>query len=253
MIEVKNITKSFDDLVVLNDVSLTLEPGKCNVLIGQSGSGKTVLMKCIVGLLAIDSGSIYYDNREFSAMKKPDKQLIRKEMGMLFQSGALFDSLSIQENVMFPLNMFTRDNHKKKLERVNFCLERVGLPGENKKMPAELSGGMQKRAAIARAIATSPKYLFCDEPNSGLDPQTAIRIDNLIQDITHEYGITTLVNSHDMNSVLEIGDKVIYIHQGEKSWEGTKMEVLQTKNESLNSFVFATEMARQLKRSEKEL
>ena len=252
MIEVKNITKSYGDQVVLNDVSLSLEPGKCNVLIGQSGSGKTVLMKCIVGLTDIDEGSILYDNREFNTMPKSGKQFIRKEMGMLFQSGALFDSLSIEENVMFPLNMFTRDSRKEKLERVNFCLERVGLTDVNRKMPAELSGGMRKRAAIARAIALSPRYLFCDEPNSGLDPQTAIRIDNLIQDITHEYGITTLVNSHDMNSVLEIGDKVIYIYQGCKCWEGDKADVLHTDNEALNNFVFATEMARQLKHSGKE-
>jgi len=232
---------------VLNDLNMTLEKGKCNVVIGQSGSGKTVLMKSIVGLLEIDSGEILYDERNFTTMGKKERQLLRKEMGMLFQGGALFDSLTVEENVMFPLNMFTSDNYSSKLKRVDFCLERVGLRGVNQLMTAELSGGMRKRAAIARAIALSPRYLFCDEPNSGLDPRTAIRIDNLISEITREYNITTLVNSHDMNSVLEIGDKVIYIYQGCQCWEGTKEEVLHTDNEALNSFVFATRMAQQIK------
>lgn len=226
---------------------MTLEKGKCNVVIGQSGSGKTVLMKSIVGLLEIDSGEILYDERNFTRMGKKERQLLRKEMGMLFQGGALFDSLTVEENVMFPLNMFTSDNYNSKLKRVDFCLERVGLRGVNQLMTAELSGGMRKRAAIARAIALSPRYLFCDEPNSGLDPRTAIRIDNLISEITREYDITTLVNSHDMNSVLEIGDKVIYIYQGCQCWEGTKEEVLHTDNEALNNFVFATRMAQQIK------
>lgn len=232
---------------MLNDLNMTLEKGKCNVVIGQSGSGKTVLMKSIVGLLEIDSGEILYDERNFTTMGKKERQLLRKEMGMLFQGGALFDSLTVEENVMFPLNMFTSDNYSSKLKRVDFCLERVGLRGVNQLMTAELSGGMRKRAAIARAIALSPRYLFCDEPNSGLDPRTAIRIDNLISEITREYNITTLVNSHDMNSVLEIGDKVIYIYQGCQCWEGTKEEVLHTDNEALNSFVFATRMAQQIK------
>jgi phospholipid/cholesterol/gamma-HCH transport system ATP-binding protein len=226
---------------------MTLEKGKCNVVIGQSGSGKTVLMKSIVGLLETDSGEILYDERNFTRMGKKERQLLRKEMGMLFQGGALFDSLTVEENVMFPLNMFTSDNYSSKLKRVDFCLERVGLRGVNQLMTAELSGGMRKRAAIARAIALSPRYLFCDEPNSGLDPRTAIRIDNLISEITREYDITTLVNSHDMNSVLEIGDKVIYIYQGCQCWEGTKEEVLHTNNEALNNFVFATRMAQQIK------
>jgi len=227
---------------------MTLEQGKCNVVIGQSGSGKTVLMKSIVGLLEVDAGEILYDDRDFTRMGKRKKQMLRKEMGMLFQGGALFDSITIEENVMFPLNMFTNDTYKSKLKRVDFCLERVGLKKVNKLMTSELSGGMRKRAAIARAIALSPKYLFCDEPNSGLDPKTAIRIDNLISEITKEYNITTLVNSHDMNSVLEIGDKVVYIYQGCKCWEGTKEEVMHTDNEALNNFVFATKMAQQIKK-----
>ncbi len=247
MIHLKNLYKKFDDQYVLNDLNMTLEQGKCNVVIGQSGSGKTVLMKSIVGLLEIDAGEILYDNRDFIRMGKKEKQMLRKEMGMLFQGGALFDSITIEENVMFPLNMFTNDTYKSKLKRVDFCLERVGLKEVNKLMTSELSGGMRKRAAIARAIALSPKYLFCDEPNSGLDPKTAIRIDNLISEITEEYNITTLVNSHDMNSVLEIGDKVIYIYDGCKCWEGTKEEVLHTDNEALNNFVFATRMAQQIK------
>ena len=227
---------------------MTLEQGKCNVVIGQSGSGKTVLMKSIVGLLEVDAGEILYDDRDFTRMGKRKKQMLRKEMGMLFQGGALFDSITIEENVMFPLNMFTNDTYNSKLKRVDFCLERVGLKEVNKLMTSELSGGMRKRAAIARAIALSPKYMFCDEPNSGLDPKTAIRIDNLISEITKEYNITTLVNSHDMNSVLEIGDKVIYIYQGCKCWEGTKEEVMHTDNEALNNFVFATKMAQQIKK-----
>lgn len=247
MIHLKNLYKKFDDQYVLNDLNMTLEQGKCNVVIGQSGSGKTVLMKSIVGLLEVDAGEILYEDRNFIRMGKKEKQMLRKEMGMLFQGGALFDSITIEENVMFPLNMFTNDSYKSKLKRVDFCLERVGLKEVNKLMTSELSGGMRKRAAIARAIALSPKYLFCDEPNSGLDPKTAIRIDNLISEITEEYNITTLVNSHDMNSVLEIGDKVIYIYEGCKCWEGTKEEVLHTDNEALNNFVFATRMAQQIK------
>ena len=248
MIEIKNIYKKFEDQYVLNDLSVTLDKGKCNVIIGESGSGKTVLMKSIVGLSEVDQGEIWYDDRNFSSMAQKERQSLRKEMGMLFQGAALFDSLNIEENVMFPLNMFTNDSHRIKLDRVNFCLERVGLKKVNKLMPSELSGGMKKRAAIARAIAISPRYLFCDEPNSGLDPKTAIRIDNLIKDITYEYDITTVVNSHDMNSVLEIGDKVIYIYQGCKCWEGTKEEVLDTSNDALNNFVFASTMAQQIKK-----
>jgi phospholipid/cholesterol/gamma-HCH transport system ATP-binding protein len=248
LITLKNIFKKFEDEYVLNDLSVNLEEGKCNVVIGESGSGKTVLMKSMVGLTEIDEGEILYDDRDFIRMTRKEKQELRKEMGMLFQGAALFDSLTIEENVMFPLNMFTTDTFSNKLDRVNFCLDRVGLKKVNKLMPAELSGGMKKRAAIARAIAISPRYLFCDEPNSGLDPKTAIRIDNLIKEITIEYNMTTVVNSHDMNSVLEIGDRVIYIYMGCKCWEGTKEEVMHTDNEALNNFVFATTMAQQLKK-----
>jgi len=247
LIELKNIYKKFGDQWVLNDLSVTLEKGKCNVIIGSSGSGKTVLMKTIVGLTSIDNGEIWYEDKNFTLLGEQDKQELRKQMGMLFQGAALFDSLTVEENVMFPLNMFTNDSYKTKRKRIDFCLERVGLSGKNTLLPAELSGGMRKRAAIARAIALEPRYLFCDEPNSGLDPKTAIRIDNLISDITKEYNITTLVNSHDMNSVLEIGDKVIYIYNGCKCWEGTKEDVLHTDNEALNNFVFATTMAQQIK------
>lgn len=234
---------------MLNDINVTLEKGMCNVIIGESGSGKTVLMKTIVGLTEIDSGEIWYDDLNFTNMGKREVQELRKKMGMLFQGGALFDSLNIQENVMFPLNMFTSSSFREKLKRVEFCLDRVGLKNVSKQLPAELSGGMRKRAAIARAIALSPNYLFCDEPNSGLDPRTAIRIDNLIREITREYNITTIVNSHDMNSVLEIGDKVIYIYEGCKCWEGNKNDVLHTDNEALNNFVFATKMAQQIKKA----
>lgn len=249
MITLKHIYKQFEDQLVLNDINVTLEKGMCNVIIGESGSGKTVLMKTIVGLTEIDSGEIWYDDLNFTNMGKREVQELRKKMGMLFQGGALFDSLNIQENVMFPLNMFTSSSFREKLKRVEFCLDRVGLKNVSKQLPAELSGGMRKRAAIARAIALSPNYLFCDEPNSGLDPRTAIRIDNLIREITREYNITTIVNSHDMNSVLEIGDKVIYIYEGCKCWEGNKNDVLHTDNEALNNFVFATKMAQQIKKA----
>ncbi len=248
MIRLEHIYKKFDDRYVLNDITVNLEQGKCNLVIGESGSGKTVLMKSVVGLAEVDQGEIWYAERNFTRMERHERQELRKEMGMLFQGGALFDSMTIEDNVMFPLNMFTRDTYSSKLDRVNFCLDRVGLKQVNRMIPAELSGGMKKRAAIARAIAMSPAFLFCDEPNSGLDPKTAIKIDNLIHEITTEYNITTVVNSHDMNSVLEIGDRVIYIYEGCKCWEGTKEEVLHTDNEELNNFVFATRMAQQIKR-----
>ena len=248
MIRLEHIYKKFDDRYVLNDITVNLEQGKCNLVIGESGSGKTVLMKSVVGLAEVDQGEIWYAERNFTRMERHERQELRKEMGMLFQGGALFDSMTIEDNVMFPLNMFTRDTYSSKLDRVNFCLDRVGLKQVNRMIPAELSGGMKKRAAIARAIAMSPAFLFCDEPNSGLDPKTAIKIDNLIHEITTEYNITTVVNSHDMNSVLEIGDRVIYIYEGCKCWEGTKAEVLHTDNEELNNFVFATRMAQQIKR-----
>ncbi|MFZ5941946.1 MAG: ABC transporter ATP-binding protein [Bacteroidota bacterium] len=248
MIEVKNLYKKFEEEYVLNDISVSFEPGKCNLIIGRSGSGKTVLLKSIVGLLKIDSGEIWYDNRNFTRMNFNEINNIRKESGMLFQGAALFDSLTVEENVIFPMNMFTNWSHEQKVERVNFCLERVRIQNANDLYPAELSGGMKKRVAIARAIALNPNYLFCDEPNSGLDPETGIVIDSLIKEITEEFNITTIVNTHDMNSVLEIGDKVVFIHDGCKSWEGTKADVLYTDNEALNNFVFATNLAKQIKK-----
>ena len=224
MIEVKNLFKSYDGEFVLNDVSAQFEPGKCNLIIGRSGSGKTVLLKSIAGLLEVDEGEIWYDDHKFSHLDTVTKQKIRKEMGVLFQGAALFDSLTVEENVLFPLDMFTPQSRKEKLDRANFCLERVRVTGSNGLYPAELSGGMKKRVAIARAIALNPKYLLCDEPNSGLDPETGIIIDSLIKELTEEFQMTTIVNSHDMNSVLEIGDKVIFIFQGCKCWEGSREE-----------------------------
>lgn len=240
MIEVKNLRKGFGDKIVIDDVTATMDPGKCNLIIGSSGSGKTVLMKCLVGLFQPDSGSILYDGLDFTSMNNEEKKEIRKKIGMLFQGSALFDSLSVEKNVMFPLNMFTNDTFKVKLKRVNEVLERVQLKDVNRKFPAELSGGMKKRVGIARAIVLNPKYLFCDEPNSGLDPQTSIIIDKLIQEITYEYNITTVVNTHDMNSVMEMGDKIIYMHQGLKEWEGNNKELIFSKNERLNEFIFAS-------------
>lgn len=248
MIEVKHLYKSYDDGYVLNDVSARFEPGKCNLIIGRSGSGKTVLLKSIAGLIEVDEGEIWYGEQKFSHLDTKSRQEIRKEMGVLFQGAALFDSLTVEENVLFPLDMFTTQSRKEKLDRANFCLDRVRVRGSNKLHPGELSGGMKKRVAIARAIALNPKYLLCDEPNSGLDPETGIVIDNLIKEITEEFQMTTIINSHDMNSVLEIGDKVIFIFQGCKSWEGSKEEVLNTENEALNKFVFATNMAQQIKK-----
>jgi phospholipid/cholesterol/gamma-HCH transport system ATP-binding protein len=249
MIEVKHLYKSYDGNYVLNDVSARFEQGKCNLIIGRSGSGKTVLLKSIAGLIEADQGEIWYDDQNFSHLDVASRQQIRKNMGVLFQGAALFDSLTVEENVLFPLDMLTELNRKEKLERANFCLERVQVTASNKLYPAELSGGMKKRVAIARSIALNPKYLLCDEPNSGLDPETAIVIDNLIKELTEEFQMTTLVNSHDMNSVLEIGDNVVFIYQGCVCWEGTRKEVLQTDNEALNNFVFATNMAKRIKRS----
>jgi phospholipid/cholesterol/gamma-HCH transport system ATP-binding protein len=248
MIEVKNLTKIFDDKKVLDDVSVIFEKGKTNLIIGQSGSGKTVLLKSIVGLHSIDEGEIWYNDRQYNALNFKQKKEIRKEIGMLFQGAALFDSSTVQENVMLPLDMFTEMSFPKKLERVNFCLERVNLLDVNNLYPSELSGGMKKRVAIARAIALNPKYLFCDEPNSGLDPQTGIVIDNLIKNITEEFNITTIINTHDMNSVMEIGDKVVFIYEGKKIWEGSNKEILQTECKELNDFVFATNLAKQLRK-----
>ena len=247
MIIASNITKSFGENLVLDDVSVSFDKGKTNLIIGKSGSGKTVLLKSIVGLHEIDEGEITYDGRNFTKMSFKEKKDIRKEMGMLFQGAALFDSFTAEENVMYPLDMFTKKTYQEKLDRANFCLKRVNMENSNKLYPAELSGGMKKRVGIARAISLNPKYLFCDEPNSGLDPQTAIVIDQLIQEITREFDITTIVNTHDMNSVMEIGDKVVFIYEGIKCWEGTKDDILHADNQYLNDFVFATNLAKTVK------
>jgi len=247
MIEARNISKSFGAKQVLKDVTVSFEPGKTNLIIGQSGSGKTVLMKCVVGLHEVDQGEIDYDGRIYSSMKIKEKRNIRKELGMLFQGGALFDSFSVQDNIMFPLNMFTKKSFKEKLDRVNFCLERVNLGDANELMPSELSGGMIKRVAIARAISLKPKYLFCDEPNSGLDPMTADHIDKLISEITKDFNITTIINTHDMNSVLNIGDKIAYIYDGKLWWEGNKDEVMKANNKELEQFIFSTELTKRIK------
>ena len=248
MIEARNINKTFGDHHVLIDVSCGFEKGKTNLIIGQSGSGKTVLMKCLVGLFEVDNGMVFYDDRNFTTMNFKQRKTLRKELGMLFQGGALFDSMNVEENVMFPLNMFTSQLLSEKKDRVNFVLQRVNLEDVNKLMPSELSGGMRKRVAIARAIAMNPKYLFCDEPNSGLDPLTSGVIDHLIQEITEEYDITTIVNTHDMNSVLSIGDSVAYIYNGKLWWKGNKETILHTDNPELNEFVFGTELTSRLKR-----
>jgi phospholipid/cholesterol/gamma-HCH transport system ATP-binding protein len=247
MIRVINLYKSFGDREVLTDISVTFEPGITNLIIGQSGSGKTVLLKSIVGLHDIDKGEIWYENQLFNKLDFNGKKTIRKEMGMLFQGSALFDSLTVEQNVMFPLDMFTDKSMEEKKERVNFCLNRVNIIDVNDLFPSELSGGMRKRVAIARAISLNPKYLFCDEPNSGLDPKTAILIDELIKEITQEYKMTTIVNTHDMNSVMEIGEKILFIRDGVKCWEGNKNEILNSDNEELNDFIFANSLARQLK------
>lgn len=247
MIEVKHLFKSFDGNYVLNDVSATFVQGKCNLIIGRSGSGKTVLLKSIAGLIEVDEGEIWYGDQQFSHMDIKGRQAIRKQMGMLFQGAALFDSLTVEENVMFPLDMLTSESRTNKLDRINFCLNRVKVNKANALFPAELSGGMKKRVAIARAIALNPNYLLCDEPNSGLDPETGIVIDNLIRELTEEFNMTTIINSHDMNSVLEIGEHVLYIYKGCLCWEGTRDEVLHTDNEALNNFVFATNMAKRIK------
>lgn len=248
MIETRHISKGFTDHMVINDINVIFDRGKTNLIIGPSGSGKTVLMKCIVGLLEVDEGQVLYDNRLFTSMSFNEKKEIRQEIGMMFQGGALFDSMTVEENVMFPLTMFTKKSNEEKLERVNFCLKRVNLQNVNSLFPAELSGGMKKRVAIARAISMNPSYLFCDEPNSGLDPKTSNVIDNLISEITQEYQMTTVVNTHDMNSVIEIGDKVAFIYNGKLWWVGDKFEILNTENEELNKFVYATELTRRLKK-----
>ncbi|MBP5391851.1 MAG: ATP-binding cassette domain-containing protein [Bacteroidales bacterium] len=249
MIEVKGLYKEFDGKTVLEDINIQFRPGECSLIIGASGSGKTVLLKNLVGLYEPDKGDILYGDRNFTKMKFAERKLFRKEMGMLFQESALFDFATVEENIMFPMDFFTDWSHEQKLERVNFCLKRVNLENANKLYPAQLSGGMQKRVGIARAIALNPKYLFCDEPNSGLDPTTAIVIDRLIQEITREYQITTVVNTHDMNSVMEIGDHIGFIHKGHLLWEGSNKEIMDTDCQPLNDFVFANNLARQLKKN----
>ena len=247
MIEVKNISKSFDDQQVLKDISTTFEKGKTNLIIGQSGSGKTVLMKCCIGLIDPDEGNIIFDGKLFTGLSEKEKKVTRQEMGMLFQGGALFDSYTVEENVMFPLNMFTKLSFEEKKEKVNEVLNHVNIVNANHKFPSEISGGMVKRVAIARAIALNPKYLFCDEPNSGLDPKTAEMIDSLISDLTHQFDMTTVINSHDMNSVLQIGQTISFINKGELWWEGDKDEIMHTNNNELNEFVFSTELTRRAK------
>ena len=247
MIRAEHITKTFGGREVLKDISAVFEPGKTNLVIGKSGSGKTVFLKCIVGLLDIDEGSIWYNDVLFNKLDFHARKDIRKEMGMLFQGSALFDSMTVEENVRFPLDMFTKMSDEEKLERVNFCLNRVDIRNSNHLFPSELSGGMKKRVAIARAIALNPRYLFCDEPNSGLDPKTSIVIDELIREITEELNMTTIVNTHDMNSVMENGEKIIFIEEGEKCWEGNKNEILKSDCRLLNEFVFANALAKQLK------
>ncbi len=240
MIEVKNISKSFGEKQILKNFSFVFERGKSNLIIGESGTGKSVLIKCMVGLIIPEFGEVLYDGKDFLKMNYDEQKIVRQQIGMLFQGGALFDSMTVEENVKFGLSMFTTMSEAEKRDRVSFCLERVNLPGVQKLFPAELSGGMKKRVAIARAIAMKPQYLFCDEPNSGLDPKTSILIDELIKEITEEYNMTTVVITHDMNSVLEIGDRIAYMHKGEKLWEGTRHEILRSHHQELSDFVYAT-------------
>ncbi|MBS1731992.1 MAG: ATP-binding cassette domain-containing protein [Bacteroidetes bacterium] len=251
MIEFKNIRKSFGDKVVLDGVSHLMETGKANLIIGSSGSGKTVLQKCLVGLIEPDEGEIIYDGKNFTDMSDEERKLLRQQIGMLFQGSALFDSMTVEDNIKFPLDMFTNDGLSKKLNRVNEVLERVNLVGSNKKYPAEISGGMKKRVAIARAVVLNPKYLFCDEPNSGLDPQTSLLIDKLILEITKEYNMTTIVNTHDMNSVMEIGENILYMVNGKKEWSGTSKDIIYSDNKLLNEFIFASDFLQDAKNMRK--
>jgi len=241
MIEIKNVRKSFGEKVVLEDVSAELYPGKVNLIIGSSGSGKTVFMKCIIGLIKPDSGSVFFEGRNLYEMEEKDQKEIRMQIGMLFQGSALFDSMTVEQNVRFPLDMFTKGTRSEKMKRVNEVLSRVNLEGANKKYPAEISGGMKKRVALARALVLNPKYLFCDEPNSGLDPQTSLVIDKLIKELTVEYNITTVVNTHDMNTVMESGDHIIYMYKGRKKWQGSNKDIIYSKDKELNDFIFASE------------
>lgn len=250
MIEVKNLTKSFDGRVVLHDINTVFEDGKTNLIIGRSGSGKTVLIKNIIGLMKPDSGEILYDGRNLITMNKRELNELRREMGMLFQGSALFDSMTVLENVMFPLDMFSNETYRDRQKRAMFCLDRVNLSEAGHLYPSEISGGMMKRAAIARAIALNPKYLFCDEPNSGLDPKTSLIIDDLIHDITSEYDMTTVINTHDMNSVMNIGENIIFIKEGVKEWQGNKNQVITSNNKALNDFIFASDLFRKVKEVE---
>ena len=252
MITINNIIKSFEGRTVLKNISAEFEEGKTNLIIGRSGSGKTVLIKNIIGLMRPDSGEILYDGRDLTSMNKSELNMLRREMGMLFQGSALFDSMTVLENVMFPLDMFSKKTYKERRKRAEFCLERVNLSDAGDLYPSEISGGMMKRAAIARAIALNPKYLFCDEPNSGLDPKTSLLIDDLIHDITVEYKMTTVINTHDMNSVMNIGDNIIFIKEGVKEWQGTKNEVISSDNKALNDFIFASDLFRKVKEVEEE-
>lgn len=248
MIEVKDLHKSFGDAHILKGISTSFEQGKTNLIIGQSGSGKTVFLKCLLGLFDYESGTIAYEGKVYNELNVNEKRELRSQMGMVFQGSALFDSMTIEENVMFPLRMFTKQNKSEMQDRVNVVLKRVNLVNANKKMPSEASGGMQKRVAIARAIVNNPKYLFCDEPNSGLDPRTAIVIDNLIQEITDEFNITTVINSHDMNSVMEIGEKIVFLKDGLKAWEGSKNTIFKTDNEAVTNFVYSSELFKKVRR-----
>jgi phospholipid/cholesterol/gamma-HCH transport system ATP-binding protein len=247
MIEIKNVSKSFGDKEILKDISAVMETGKTNLIIGTSGSGKTVLQKCMVGLFEVDSGGIIFDGKDLTTMPEEDRKELRQQIGMLFQGSALFDSMTVEQNVKFPLDMFTKWNNQKKIERVNDVLARVELKGTNKKFPSEISGGMKKRVGIARAIVLKPKYLFCDEPNSGLDPQTSMVIDKLIHEITKENNMTTVINTHDMNSVMEIGENILYLYQGKKEWEGNNKEIIFNKSSRLNEFIFASEFLKDAK------
>ena len=252
MITINNIIKSFEGRTVLKNISAEFEEGKTNLIIGRSGSGKTVLIKNIIGLMRPDSGEILYDGRDLTSMNKSELNMLRREMGMLFKGSALFDSMTVLENVMFPLDMFSKKTYKERRKRAEFCLERVNLSDAGDLYPSEISGGMMKRAAIARAIALNPKYLFCDEPNSGLDPKTSLLIDDLIHDITVEYKMTTVINTHDMNSVMNIGDNIIFIKEGVKEWQGNKNEVISSDNKALNDFIFASDLFRKVKEVEEE-
>ncbi|MDP4286135.1 MAG: ATP-binding cassette domain-containing protein [Bacteroidota bacterium] len=247
MIEIKNVSKSFGGNEILIDINAVMETGKTNLIIGTSGSGKTVLQKCMVGLFEVDKGDILFDGKDLTTMSEEDRKELRQQIGMLFQGSALFDSMTVEDNVKFPLDMFTKWSHAKKIERVNDVLERVNLKDTNSRFPAEISGGMKKRVGIARAIVLKPKYLFCDEPNSGLDPQTSMVIDKLIHEITKENNMTTIINTHDMNSVMEIGENILYLYNGKKEWEGTSKEIIFSKHDKLNEFIFASEFLRDAK------